>query len=180
MRTALIEMMAREQIACYLSVDFGPLRSRHFDKPSVALNTDGFIVKRARILRKERDRQVVPWSRSVSTSYNGPRMTSDPPAPSPRLVFADRRRFSVAGSRDACVKKSNRTTYRRIVPGTPDHGANALIRVTDVRNITGLNFVRFFIGDLLAEDGESPTMIAIGDGNDITVGIQSMSINKFS
>ncbi|CAG9243380.1 hypothetical protein BDI4_1280028 [Burkholderia diffusa] len=49
-----------------------------------------------------------------------------------------------------------------------------------MRNITGLNFVRFFIGDLLAEDGESPTMIAIGDGNDITVGIQSMSINKFS
>lgn len=86
-RTALIETTTREQIACYLSVDFDPLRSRHFDKPSVALDRNGFIVKHTGILHKERDRQVVSWSRSVSTSYNGPCMTSEQLAPSSDWFF---------------------------------------------------------------------------------------------
>ncbi|WP_152603456.1 MULTISPECIES: hypothetical protein [Burkholderia] len=46
-------------------------------------------------------------------------------------------------------------------------------------NITGLNVVRF-IGDLLAEDDESPAVIAIDHGNDEAAGSQSMSIDKVS
>ncbi|MBN3772347.1 hypothetical protein [Burkholderia sp. Se-20378] len=46
-------------------------------------------------------------------------------------------------------------------------------------NIKGLNVVRF-IGDLLAEDYERPTVIEIEHGNDETAGSQSVLINKFS
>ena len=57
-RTASIETSTREQIACHLSVDFDPLRSRHFDKPGVALNREGFMVKHNRMLHTERDQRV--------------------------------------------------------------------------------------------------------------------------
>ncbi|CAB3761044.1 hypothetical protein GQ57_37755 [Burkholderia sp. MSh2] len=57
-RTALIETSMREQIAGYIPVDFDPLRSRNFDKPSVALNREGFMVRHNRMLHKERDQQV--------------------------------------------------------------------------------------------------------------------------
>ncbi|RBB34500.1 hypothetical protein DPV79_31655 [Burkholderia reimsis] len=57
-RTASIETSTREQVAWPFSVDFDPLQPRHFDKPSVALNREGFMVKQNRMLHKERDRQV--------------------------------------------------------------------------------------------------------------------------
>ncbi|MBN3796589.1 hypothetical protein [Burkholderia sp. Ac-20392] len=58
-RTASIETPTREQIALRLSTAFDPSRSWHFDKPSVALNREGFMVKHNRLLHKERDQQVV-------------------------------------------------------------------------------------------------------------------------
>lgn len=56
--TASIETSTRERIAWHLSTDFDPLRSRHFDQPTVAFNREGFIVKHGRLLRKERDQRV--------------------------------------------------------------------------------------------------------------------------
>ncbi len=56
--TASIETSTREQFACHLSVDFDPLRSRYFDKPGVALNREGLMVKHTRMLHKECDRQL--------------------------------------------------------------------------------------------------------------------------
>lgn len=56
--TASIETSTSEQVAWPFSVDFDLLRSRHFDKPSVALNREGFMVKHNRMLHTERDQRV--------------------------------------------------------------------------------------------------------------------------